>query len=57
MIKNGLSVIMGSDFHNTTSRPPNLEQGCEILSKKFGDSVIQRIDDLGKRILEEYEAK
>ena len=57
LIKNGLSVIIGSDCHNTTSRPPNLEQGCEILSKKFGDSVIQRIDDLGKRILEEYDAK
>lgn len=57
LIKNGFSVIIGSDCHNTVSRPPNLEQGREILMKKFGDSVIQRVDDLGKRILEKYETK
>ena len=57
LIKNGFSVIMGSDCHNTVSRPPNLRDGYDILCKKFGDSVIQTIDDLGKRILEEYETK
>lgn len=57
LIKNGLSVIMGSDCHNTVSRPPNMEQGQEILSKKFGNDVIQTIDDLGKRMLEKHETK
>ncbi len=54
LIKNGFSVIVGSDCHNTVSRPPNLEQGREIISRKFGDRAVQEIDDLGIRILERY---
>ena len=28
--------ILGSDMHNTTSRPPNLAEGYAVIEKKFG---------------------
>lgn len=57
LFKKGFPIIMGSDCHNTSSRPPNLESGREILRKKFGDSVLEEIDGLGERVLRIHEKK
>lgn len=43
--------IMGSDMHNTTSRPPNLAEGFAVLDKKFGREYSRYIDLASHKIL------
>ena len=46
--------LLGSDCHNLTSRPPNLQQGREVLEKKLGQAQLQEIDTLGMQLLKKY---
>lgn len=57
LLKEGYPVIMGSDCHNTSTRPPNLETGRETLQKKFWDSVLEKIDGLGEQVLRIHEKR
>lgn len=50
-LNNGVVQLLGSDMHNTESRPPNLGLACEIVSKKLGSRVIDDIIDLSKEIV------
>ena len=50
-IKEGYEVLLGSDCHNTSTRPPNLEQARAMLGKKMGQSMLDEIDTLGERLL------
>lgn len=43
--------FLGSDCHNTTTRPPNCGLGREILRKKLGQEVLTQMDRLGSEIL------
>ena len=43
--------LLGSDCHNTTTRPPNLAAGREVVRKKLGDAFLSKIDDLGAQLL------
>lgn len=54
-IQSGRPVILGSDCHNVEYRPPNLESGCKILAEKLGEDIVETIDALGRRILDEQE--
>lgn len=49
------TAVLGSDCHNMKSRPPNLSEGREIIRQKLGDEMLQHIDALGSRMLEDYE--
>lgn len=53
-IQSGYPVVLGSDCHNTTDRPPNLEEGRRVLRKKLGDDVLKDIDQLGERLLRDH---
>lgn len=44
-------VLLGSDCHNITSRPPNLHQGREVIKKKIGAERLHEIDMLGEKLL------
>jgi protein-tyrosine phosphatase len=46
-------ILLGSDCHNTTSRPPNLPDGRKVIEKKLGSRALECIDDLEKRIWED----
>lgn len=35
--------LLGSDCHNTSTRPPNLGTACKIISEKIGDDAVNRI--------------
>ncbi len=50
-LENGTVRLLGSDMHNTESRPQNLGQACEIVRKKLGNNVIEDIIDLSKEII------
>lgn len=51
LLKEGSVHLLGSDCHNTDSRPPNLEAGRKIIEKKLGDSYLMQIDRLGEEVL------
>ena len=40
LVKRGLINFMGSDCHNSESRPPELRPGYDIIYKKLGDRGI-----------------
>lgn len=43
--------ILGSDCHNTSTRPVNLMAGREMIMKKLGKDFLEEIDSLTERIL------
>ena len=53
MIKTNKIHLLGSDCHNLSERPPNLDQAFQTISKKLGNSILRRIDSDGRRILKD----
>jgi len=43
--------LIGSDCHNTTSRKPNLGKAYEIIRKKCGNNMVDKITQCGKMVL------
>ena len=41
----GRKLILGSDCHNMSSRRPNLQEGLDILDKKFGGEKVREIKE------------
>lgn len=41
----GRKLILGSDCHNMSSRKPNLQEGLDILEKKFGEEKVREIKE------------
>lgn len=50
-IDSGIIRLLGSDMHNTSSRPQNLGQACEIIIKKFGNEAIDDIINTSKTVI------
>lgn len=48
----GDAHVLGSDTHNLSNRAPNLGQAREVVRKKLGQSVLDRIDQTGNKLLE-----
>ena len=48
MLCNGKIHFMGSDCHNTESRPPKLCEALTLIKKKCGDDFFYRMDAYGK---------
>lgn len=51
LFKNGQAHLLGSDCHNTSTRPENLAEGRNMLEKKIGPQVLRSMDRLGKTLL------
>lgn len=43
--------LLGSDCHNMAERKPNLDGAIEVIEKEIGISCIERINVIGRRIL------
>ncbi|MGN1317773.1 MAG: CpsB/CapC family capsule biosynthesis tyrosine phosphatase, partial [Lachnospirales bacterium] len=50
-IKNDVVQLIGSDCHNMTNRMPNLDKAYKHIEKKLGIDVVNKINKLGKEIL------
>ena len=50
-ISDKTNILLGSDCHNLKDRKPNLAEAREKIRKKHGQSVLDKIDENGKRIL------
>ena len=54
VLKLGLPVVLGSDCHNMVHRPPNLQQGREMLTRKMGAALVQEMEETAERLLKEH---
>ena len=45
-------VILGSDCHNLTSRRPNLADGRAEIKKELGAEVLERVDKITRKVLD-----
>ena len=43
--------FIGSDCHNTTSRPPNIGKAFDTICKKFGVDFLNQMNEYGKSML------
>lgn len=48
---NDAAHVIGSDMHNTTTRPPNLPEAYSIIEKKFGWEYVDYLQNNSVRIL------
>jgi protein-tyrosine phosphatase len=44
MLKNGEIHFLGSDCHNTDTRPPKLDQAEGVIKKKLGKDAVESLD-------------
>lgn len=51
ILKSVPHCVIGSDCHNTTTRKPNLQAGREIILKKLGKDILDKIDQTGNNLL------
>ena len=50
-LKNGLVHFLGSDCHNTTTRPPNMGQAVELIQKKKLEPALDEIRAFSAEVL------
>lgn len=51
LIERGIVQILGSDCHNMTKRPPNLNKGYAYIEKKIGKNYVDKMNKLGYNII------
>jgi len=44
MLRDGNAHLLGSDCHNLTNRPPNLDKGRAVIEKHLGAEILTAID-------------
>lgn len=55
LLKEDKIHLLGSDCHNMTSRPPELNKAKEAIVKYLGEPAIRRINKLSQQILSDPE--
>lgn len=53
LLKQNEDIVLGSDCHNTDSRPVNIRQARDAIEKKLGKDRLQQMDELAAGILKE----
>ncbi len=53
MLKNRQGSLIGSDCHNTTSRPPRIGEAHQIIENRLGEEFLRLMDDRAKALLAE----
>ncbi|MBQ7600157.1 MAG: capsular polysaccharide biosynthesis protein [Clostridia bacterium] len=51
MLGDGQIHLLGTDCHNMTTRPPNMQEALQVISEKFGDGMLKEIYLRGVRVL------
>ena len=51
LIRNGYISVIGTDTHNTTSRPPMYQKAMSIIKSKCGEAAFERICENSDKIL------
>ena len=53
MLKNNTAHFIGSDCHNTKSRPPKIGDAFEAIKSKFGPNYLSQFNEFGRAVLVE----
>ena len=51
LLGDGVIRFLGSDTHNTKTRPPLIGKAVEVIQKKFGDGFIEEMNGYGHSML------
>lgn len=51
LLASGRIHFLGSDTHNLTTRPPNLQQAAQVITEKLGTDALDKITSFTKDIL------
>ena len=51
LISDGRAHVIGSDMHNLTDRPPNMERARNLIIKNYGKECMDYFDTNAKKIL------
>ncbi len=51
LLSSGHIHFLGSDTHNLTTRPPNLQQAAQVITEKLGADTLDNIHSFTKDIL------
>lgn len=51
LMNNTDNFILGSDCHNSDTRPQNMRMGRAVLKNKYGADILKKIDDYGMSLL------
>lgn len=47
LLEDGVVQFLGSDCHNTTTRPPQLGKAFEVIRRKLGDDYLNQMNEYG----------
>lgn len=53
-LKEGYIHFLGSDCHNTDSRPSNLDAAAQVIIKRLGAKVLRELNEEAERLLFEH---
>jgi protein-tyrosine phosphatase len=45
--------LLGTDCHNMTSRPPQMDEALRVIRRRLGEEKLARIDELGRDLLQD----
>lgn len=54
MLSRGFIKVMGSDTHNSSSRPPRLKEAYSYVKKRLNDEFIRDMNEYGNYLLAKY---
>ena len=51
MLAYGEAHLIGSDCHNLTDRPPELQKAYDLIRKKLGEEFVDQMNDFAGSLL------
>lgn len=57
MFRKGEAHFLGSDSHNMTRRPPNMESGMKALEDSLGADFVEQLKERNRRFLRDAQAE
>lgn len=51
LLRDGSGILLGSDCHDLNRRPPNLTEAWDIIRRKAGSDVLERISQTERQVL------
>jgi protein-tyrosine phosphatase len=51
LLQMGYIHFIGSDCHNMTMRPPNIDLAYNVIQKKFGEDFVFQMIEYGNKML------
>lgn len=52
LLKETQCPLLGSDCHNLSNRPPNLDEGRKVVAQKLGEAFLYQMDQNAARLIQ-----